>query len=102
MHHGQNRGKQKKRKLSHKRILNETMGKCINSAEIGEISKFCGNWGICNMLHWLRGMDASDRGRGRYRGIHKLYTSTIPYPQESTLAPNNQKLSRHCHQGQDV
>jgi len=46
MHHGKNRGKPNKRKLSKKCKLNETREKLKIFVEIG---------GICNMPHWLRG-----------------------------------------------
>ena len=52
MHYGQNRGKQKKRKLSKKPKLNENKWKFIKFAEIwGKFINFAEIGGICIMHH---------------------------------------------------
>ena len=67
MHHGKNKGSKKliKPKI---RTLNENRGKLINFAEIGEFINFVDIGGMCNIYHWLWGVDAPGDGskmRGR-------------------------------------
>jgi len=53
MHHGQNRGEQKKRKLGKK--LNENRGTFIHFVKIGGFIDFVEIGSIFNMHHWLKG-----------------------------------------------
>jgi len=48
---------------------------------MGEIKIFCVNRGICNLHHWLRGMDVpgdSDGGRGKRVTSEALIVSGTP------------------------